>query len=361
MALVLPGRLAAREDLTALEGYHSPQVHVDVRLNTNESPFPPPAQWQELLADEVGSIDFHRYPDRGATALRQDIASMHRVRPDQVFVANGSNEVLQTVLLTYSGAGRRVLTFEPTYAMHGQIARVVGATMVEEQRQSLGGLVPDEAVAAIASHRPAVTFLCSPNNPTGVLETREVIERALAAVAELPGLLVVDEAYGQFAPWSAQALFSEEAPLIITRTFSKTWSMAAARLGYCIAPSWVVAELDKVVLPYHLDSMKQAAGRLALRFEVQMRARVEELVRERERLVRALTTFDVELWPSSSNFVLFRPRSADAHVIWRGLVDRSVLIRNCASWPGLDGCLRVTVGTSDEDDRFLAALAEVMP
>ena len=184
MALVLPGRLAARGDPTANRGYHSPQLRVDVRLNTNESPFPPPAQWQELLADEVGSIDFHRYPDRGATALRQDIASLHGVQPDQVFVANGSNEVLQTVLLTYSGAGRRVLTFEPTYAMHGQIARVVGATVVEEQRQSLGALVPDEVVAAIALHRPAVTFLCSPNNPTGVLEEREVIEQALAAVAE---------------------------------------------------------------------------------------------------------------------------------------------------------------------------------
>ncbi len=360
MALVLPGRLAVREDLTALEGYHSPQVHVDVRLNTNESPFPPPAQWQELLADEVGSIDFHRYPDRGATALRQDIAELHRVQPEQVFVANGSNEVLQTILLTFSGFGRRVLTFEPTYAMHGQIARVVGATVVAEQRRSLGGLVAEEVVAAIQSHRPAVTFLCSPNNPTGVLETRDVIEHAVSAVAELPGLLVVDEAYGQFAPWSAQELFSEEAPLIITRTFSKTWSMAAARLGYCIAPTWVVAELDKVVLPYHLDSMKQAAGRLALRFERQMRARVEELVLERERLVRALSTLDVEVWPSSANFVLFRPRSADAHGIWRGLVDRSVLIRNCASWPGLDGCLRVTVGTPEEDDRFVAALGDVM-
>ena len=331
-----------------------------MRLNTNESPFPPPVQWQELLADEVGSIDFHRYPDRQAIALRQDIAELHRVGADQVFVANGSNEVLQTVLLTFSGSGRRVLTFEPTYAMHGHIARVVGATVVEERRRSLGGLAADEVVAAIASHRPALTFLCSPNNPTGVLETRDVIERALTAVAELPGLLVVDEAYGQFAPWSAQELFSDEAPLIITRTFSKTWSMAAARLGYCIAPSWVVTELDKVVLPYHLDSVKQAAGRLALRFEPQMRARVKELVLERERLVRALTVFDVELWPSSSNFVLFRPRSADAHVVWRRLVDRSVLIRNCATWPGLDGCLRVTVGTPDEDDRFLAALAEAM-
>jgi histidinol-phosphate aminotransferase len=355
-----PGRVTARPDLLALEGYHSPQVRVDVRLNTNESPFPPPAQWQELLADEVGTIDFHRYPDRMASALRADLADLHQVFPEQVFVANGSNEVLQSILLAYSGAGRRVLTFEPTYAMHSQIARVVGATVVERPRSASFTLDPDEVAAAIVDVAPSVTFLCSPNNPSGVIEPREVIESALTAVTTLPGLLVVDEAYGQFAPWSAQQLFDEERPLVITRTFSKTWSMAGARLGYCIAPSWVVAELDMVVLPYHLDSMKQAAGRLALRFETQMRARVEELVAERNRLSAALGAMHVQVWPSSANFILFRPTKVDANAVWDGLVARGVLVRNCASWAGLPGCLRVTVGTHGEDDRFLAALTEVL-
>jgi histidinol-phosphate aminotransferase len=355
-----PGRVTARPDLLALEGYHSPQVRVDVRLNTNESPFPPPAQWQELLADEVGTIDFNRYPDRMASALRADIADLHRVVPKQVFVANGSNEVLQSILLAYSGAGRKVLTFEPTYAMHSQIARVVGATVVERPRSASFALDPADVATAIFDERPSVTFLCSPNNPSGVIEPCDVIERALAAVTSLPGLLVVDEAYGQFAPWSAQQLFDEELPLVITRTFSKTWSMAGARLGYCIAPSWVVAELDKVVLPYHLDSMKQAAGRLALRFETHMRARVEELVAERNRLSGALGAMDVEVWPSSANFILFRPTKVDAQVVWDGLVARGVLVRNCASWAGLPGCLRVTVGTPAEDDRFLVALMEVL-
>jgi histidinol-phosphate aminotransferase len=360
MGSLLPGRVTARPDLLALDGYHSPQVRVDVRLNTNESPFPPPAQWQELLADEVGTIDFHRYPDRTASALRADLAELHRVDPSQVFVANGSNEVLQSILLAYSGAGRQVLTFEPTYAMHGQIARVVGATVVERPRSTDFTLAPSAVAAAIDDVRPSVTFLCSPNNPSGVIEPKDVIDAALAAVREVPGLLIVDEAYGQFARWSAQQLFDEELPLVITRTFSKTWSMAAARLGYCIAPSWVVAELDKVVLPYHLDSMKQAAGRLALRFEPQMRARVEELVAERTRLSAALSSLDVHVWPSSANFVLFRPTKADANVVWQGLVDRGVLVRNCASWAGLPGCLRVTVGTPVEDDRFLSALTEVL-
>lgn len=355
-----PVRVTARPDLLALEGYHSPQVRVDVRLNTNESPFPPPAQWQELLADEVGTIDFHRYPDRTASALRADVAELHWVRDDQVFVANGSNEVLQSILLAYSGSGRRVLTFEPTYAMHSQIARVLGATVVQRRRSASFTLDPAEVGRAIAEVAPSVTFLCSPNNPSGVIEPREVIEYALASVTSVPGLLVVDEAYGQFAPWSAQELFDEDRPLVITRTFSKTWSMAAARLGYCIAPSWVVAELDKVVLPYHLDAMKQAAGRLALRFEPQMRARVEELVAERNRLSNALAALDVHVWPSSANFILFRPTKVDAQAVWDGLVARGVLVRNCASWAGLPGCLRVTVGTPAEDDRFLSALTEVL-
>ncbi len=353
-------RIAARPDLVAMEGYHSPQVLVDVRLNTNESPYAPPAEWQELLADEVGSLDFHRYPDRHASALRQDLADLHRVSPDQIFVANGSNEVLQTILLAFTGAGRTVLTFEPTYALHSHIARVVGATVVSHERSAAFELDAHAVIAGIATERPAVTFLCSPNNPSGVVESREVIEAALGAMGSVPGLLVVDEAYGQFAPWSAQELFDDEQPLIISRTFSKTWSMAAARLGYCVAPSWVVAELDKVVLPYHLDAVKQAAGRLALKFEPQMRGRVAELVAERERLMAEMMVLGVQVWPSSANFILFRPRSRSAEAVWQGLVDRGVLVRNCASWMRLDGCLRVTIGTRAEDDRFLSALQETL-
>ena len=149
-------------------------------------------------------------------------------------------------------------------------------------------------------------------------------------------------------------------PLAVVRTYSKTWAMAAARLGYLIAPSWLVAELEKVVLPYHLDAMKQAAGRLALRFEPEMRARVNEVIDERERLVGELSALDVDVFPSGANFVLFRPRSHNASAVWQGLVDRSVLVRDCSSWPRLDGCLRVTIGTRAEDDAFLAALEEAL-
>ena len=182
----------------------------------------------------------------------------------------------------------------------------------------------------------------------------------LAKVEAVDGLLVVDEAYGQFAPWSALTLIDDDRPLCVTRTFSKTWSMAAARLGYVVGPSWLIAELDKETLPYHLDALKQAAGTLALDYEDAMDERVAAIVEERGRLVTRLRDLDVDVWPSGANFVLFRPRSGDGDGVWQGLVDRSVLVRNCASWPRLDGCLRVTIGTPDEDDRFLDALEEIL-
>ena len=355
--LVTRARVQPRADVVAMAGYHSPQVAVSVRLNTNESPFPPPAAWQEALADEVASIDFHRYPDREAIGLRTAIAKLHGVDIAQVFAANGSNEVIQTLCLTYGGSGRRVVTFEPTYALHSHIARICGAEVVSGNRDEQFRIRPEEARRVVGGAQPSITFLCSPNNPTGMLESRQLVQE-LSEVA--PGLLIVDEAYGQFASWSAQELISEEGAVAVIRTYSKTWSMAGARLGYLIGPSWLVHELEKVVLPYHLDAVKQAAGRLALRYEGDMRGRVAELVAERERLMGALAQLDVDLWPSSANFVLFRPRHRDADAVWQGLVDRSVLIRNCASWPRLGGCLRVTIGTAQENDMFISALSNVL-
>ncbi|MFM7536704.1 MAG: histidinol-phosphate transaminase [Acidimicrobiales bacterium] len=349
--------IPVREDLQALEGYHSPQVSVSVRLNTNESPVPPPAAWRDAWAAEASRIEWHRYPDRTAGALRAAIAAHHGVDANQVFVANGSNEVLQTLLLTYAGPRRTVATFEPTYQLHAHIARLTGATVVEGERDADFGLDLAEVRRVLAAHRPVVTFLCSPNNPTGMVEPEAAV-REVAALA--PGLLVVDEAYGQFAPWSALGMVAEDRPIVVTRTFSKTWSMAAARLGYLVGPSWLVAELDKVVLPYHLDAAKQIAGVLALRFVGEMNERVAALVAERDRLVAALERLAVRVWPSGANFVLFCTEGRPGAEVWQGLLDRDVLVRNCSSWPRLADCLRVTIGTRDEDDAFLTALAEVL-
>jgi histidinol-phosphate aminotransferase len=346
-----------RDDLSALEGYHSPQVSVSVRLNTNESPSAPPDGWRDALAAEVSRIEWHRYPDRGAHELREAIAAQHGVEPDQVFAANGSNEVLQVLLLAYAGPGRVVATFEPTYQMHAQIARVTGAHVIEGERASDFTLNLAEVDRILAESAPHVTFLCSPNNPTGLVEPREHV---LDLLDRVPGLLVVDEAYAQFSTWSAMDLVSDDRPLVVTRTFSKTWSMAAARLGYLVGPRWLVAELDKVTLPYHLDTVKQIAGRLALRYTDEMGDRVAGIVSERERLSAAMTKMGIEVVPSGANFVLFRPATKPGRQVWQGLLDRDVLVRDCSGWPRLGNCLRVTVGTPAENDAFLAALEEAI-
>ena len=345
-----------RPDLQLSEGYHSPQVEADVRLNTNESPFAPPEAWRDELLAALAEISFHRYPDRPATELREAVAELHGVTADEVFCANGSNEVLQSLLLAFGGPGRRALVFEPTYALHSHIARITGTEVVEGTRDDDFQIDPRHALELLASQRPDVTFLCSPNNPTGRVEPPETVAAVSGAA---PGLVIVDEAYGQFAPWSALALRGPAHPgLVVTRTFSKTWAMAGARLGYLVADPAVVMACESVVLPYHLSAQTQVAGLVALRHVPEMEARVARISEERGRVAAALHDLPVDSWPSDANFILFRPRDRDANEVWRTLLDHSVLIRNCASWDGLRGCLRVTIGTAEENDRFLHALKE---
>jgi histidinol-phosphate aminotransferase len=362
-------RPAVRDDLQALEGYHSPQVAVAVRLNTNESPYAPPPEFVDAWLEELRAVPLHRYPDRAARALR-DALGAHLGQPaGRIFCANGSNEVLQTMLLTYGGPGRRALVFEPTYALHSHISRITGTEVVAAERRSDFTLAPEAVAARIAEHRPDVVFLCSPNNPTGIVEGEAVIEAALAAiVGARRGLLVVDEAYGEFAPRSALGLVDDERPLVVARTYSKVWSMAALRLGFCVAPSWLVEQLEHVVLPYHLSMPTQTAGRLALAWQQEMKDRVEALVGERERLVERLTALPgLTVFPTGANFVLVRaePRPGEAaddagQRVWEDLLARGVLVRNFARWPRTAGCLRITVGTPEEDEAFLAALEEVL-
>jgi len=356
------GVVPRRPDLTELAGYHSPQVDVEVRLNTNESPVGPPEGWLVELLDELRRVPFHRYPDRQATALRAALAAHHGVEPEEVFCAVGSNEALQSLVLAYGGPGRPVATFEPSYTLHRQIARVTGTPVTSAARRASDFAIdPEVARAHLQAEQPWITFVCSPNNPTGGSTPPDVLEQVLDATDRL---VVVDEAYGQFAPTSALALRRAGRPgaerLVVVRTFSKTWAMAALRLGYLIADPSVVAACELVALPYHVDAVAQIAGRLALGHVDAMQRRVAELVAERQRIERSLSELDVTWWPSDANFILFRPARRSADDVWQELVERSVLVRNCTGWPGLDQCLRVTVGTAAENDRFLAALGEVL-
>jgi histidinol-phosphate aminotransferase len=350
-----------RDDLGDLEGYHSPQVDVAVRLNTNESPYPPPPAFFEAWTAEVSRASAHRYPDRGARALRAALGGFLGQPAERVFCANGSNEVLQTLLLGYGGPGRVALVFEPSYVLHAHIARITGTGVVTGERRADFRLDPSAAAGLVESHEPDVVILTTPNNPTGMVEPRETVEALLAPIAarSKPGLLVVDEAYAEFSPWSAIELVADGVPLVVVRTYSKVWSMAAFRLGFCVAPAPIVADLEKVVLPYHLSVPTQVAGTVALRFTGEMGARVASIKTERERVAAALAALDgVEAFPSGANFILFR--TADGQATWEGLLEAGVLVRNFARWPRLDDCLRVTIGRPEENDAFLAALKEVL-
>ncbi len=350
----VPGR---RAELAGLEGYHSPQVPASVRINTNESPYEPPKAWRQELLDELAGVELHRYPDRRATRLCRALADFHGVGPDEIFCANGSNEVLQCLLTAFGGPGRWALTFEPTYSLHAHIAQLTGTAVARAGRRADFTVDPEEAERRLAVDGPQLTFLCSPNNPTGTVESPEVVRRVVAAA---PGLVVVDEAYGQFASWSALDLRGQPgtAGVVVVRTFSKTWALAGVRLGYLVADPEVVAACWDAALPYHLSTLTQVAGVLALAHGTDMAARVAAVTSERTRLAAALGDLDgVEPVPSEANFILLRCTTRPAGAVWDDLVARSVLVRDVSGRPGLEECLRVTVGTPEENDRFLDALA----
>jgi histidinol-phosphate aminotransferase len=345
-----------RPDLESLSAYLAPQIEAPVRLNTNECPYPLPDAFARDLADAVARIPFHRYPDREATALRKGLAELADHPVEGIWAANGSNEVIQHLCLAYGGPGRRALIFEPTYSLHRLIPRMVGMEIVSAR---LGDdfRLNEEAVRAVREHRPSIVFVCSPNNPTGNAQPPDLIA-PLCEAAE--GLVVVDEAYGEFGGEPAGPLVHALDNLAVVRTFSKAFSMAAVRLGYCLTSPEIVAELPKVRLPYHLSSLTQAAGEAALRHVGEARALLDAIRAQRDRILDALAALPaVEPFPSDANFVLFRT-PADAGRLWTALLDRGVLVRDVSAYPGLERCLRVTAGTPDESGAFLAALPEAL-
>lgn len=347
-----------RDDLLAVTPYGAPQLDVPVRLNTNETPWAPPAAFTEALAARVaGGLDLHRYPDRDAVALRTAIAAREGLSPDAVWVANGSNEILTQLFQAYGGVGRQLLLFEPGYSAHPLLAAVTQTAVVSAVLDAGFQLSPKTAAAAVAAHRPAIVCVASPNNPTGIPVSAEAV-RAMHDAFD--GLVVLDEAYVELSddPGQGRALLDELDRLVVVRTFSKAWRLAGLRLGYLLAHDWVVQDLLKVRLPYHLDAITQAAGEVAVELADEVTAHVAVLVEQRERLFAALTDMGVQVWPSAGNFLLFRV--PDAAGAFQHLLDRGVLVRDFSSKPHLDGCLRVSVGTPEENTAFLEGLAEAL-
>lgn len=351
--------LPLRHDLRGKSPYGAPQLAVPVRLNTNENPHPP----SKALVDDVvasvrnAAVDLHRYPDRDAVALRTDLAAYLSVQTgvqlgvENLWAANGSNEILQQLLQAFGGPGRSAIGFAPSYSMHPIISDATHTEWVQTVRAADFNLDVDAAVAAIADRRPDVVFVTSPNNPSGQSVSLPDLRRLLDATA---GIVIVDEAYGEFSSrTSAVALIGEyPTKLVVTRTMSKAFAFAGGRLGYLIATPAMIEAMLLVRLPYHLSSITQAAARAALRHADDTLGSVATLIAERERVTTALNGMGFQVVPSDANFVLFG-RFADAPGTWQRYLDAGILIRDV----GIPGYLRATTGLAAENDAFLAASA----
>ena len=350
-----------RDDLRDVVPYGAPQLDVPVRLNTNETPVPPPATFLAELARRLPSLELNRYPDRDAVELRRALAHREGLDVAQVWAANGSNEVLLQLLQAYGGPGRSALSFRPGYSMYPELCRTTATTMhtveLADDGRLTPGIVGQDVARVVADHDPVITFIANPNNPSGALVDHATVVALHDAVG---GLLVVDEAYIEFAPAGASAreLMRSLPRLVVSRTFSKAFRLAGLRLGYLLAPEQVVSDLLRVRLPYHLDAITQLAGLVALEQEAAFLDHRQETADERERVAAAVSGMaGVDVLPSSANFLLLRTARTD---VFDRLLDHGVLVRDLSSAVGRPGTWRVTIGTPEENDRLIVALAAVL-
>jgi histidinol-phosphate aminotransferase len=350
--------LPIRDDLRGMKPYGAPQVPLPVALNVNENTHPVPQEAADDVLDSIAIAlrDVNRYPDREFTALREGFAEYlgHGLTRDQIWAANGSNEVLQHVLQAFAGPGRTAFGFSPTYSMYPLLARGTGAQWVAGEREHDYSLTPDAAAAQVAEAEPDVVFLCSPNNPTGTPLPLEVVDAVYDAT---DGIVIVDEAYWEFAPKderSALTLLPDRERLVVSRTMSKAFAFAGARVGYLAAAPDVIDALRLVRLPYHLSALTQAAASAALRHAPAMMRAVDEIVEQRDRISATVEALGYTAYESWTNFVLFGDVE-DPGETWQSLYDRGVLIRDV----GIPHSLRVTAGTEEETTAFLDALASL--
>ncbi|MCK0440904.1 histidinol-phosphate transaminase [Gordonia alkaliphila] len=347
--------LPLRDNLRGKSPYGAPQLQVSVVLNTNENPHPPSPALVEDVAEAVADCAraLHRYPDRDAVALRTDLADYLTdatgvaLTHENVWAANGSNEILQQILQAFGGPGRTALGFTPSYSMHPIISDGTETAWLDGKRAADFGLDVDYAVGEIAAQAPDVVFVTSPNNPTGgsvpIADLRRILDAA-------PGIVIVDEAYGEFSDQPSATTLIDEYParLIVSRTMSKAFAFAGGRLGYLAAAPAMIDALLLVRLPYHLSVLTQAAARVALRHSTETLAGVAAIVAERKRVTAALTAMGYDVIASDANFVLFG-EFADAPASWQHYLDHGVLIRDV----GIPGRLRATIGLPAENDVFL--------
>ena len=351
-------QLPLRDDLRGLTPYGAPQAPLPVALNVNENTHAVPDSVVSEILDDIALAlsEVNRYPDREFTALREAFAEYlgHGLSADQIWAGNGSNEVLQHIMQAFAGPGRTAFGFAPTYSMYPLITQGTGARWVAGVREDDYSIDAEDAAAQVRAAAPDVVLLCSPNNPTGTPLGLDVVEAVYAAAR---GVVIVDEAYHEFAPKdaaSALSLLPGRPRLAVSRTMSKAFAFAGARVGYLAADPAFIDALRLVRLPYHLSALTQAAATAALRNSDTMLRMVDEIVEQRDRITATLEALGYTPHPSWSNFVLFGGVD-DPKAVWQALYDRGVLIRDV----GIPGHLRVTAGTEAETTAFLDALASI--
>ena len=358
-----PSWLPLRETLRPMTPYGAPQLPAQATLNTNENPYSPSPALQKAITDAVAKVasDLNRYPDRDATLVRSKLAtyinegSGTNFTADNIWAANGSNEIIQSIFLAF--AQGLVLGFTPSYSMHPLIAKTTGAQWLDGKRNPDFSLNIDVAVAEIIKNKPTLTFITTPNNPTGGAVTIDEIKRLADAAKSVGGLLVVDEAYAEFSQEiSAVTLISNNPHVIVIRTMSKAFAFAGARVGYLVSDQAVKDAMMIVRLPYHLSALTQAAAHVAIDHRAELLAGVSALIAARESMVAALGALGLSTIPSSANFVLFTGFKQDAPQLWSALLEKGVLIRDV----GLSGYLRVTIGNDAENQLFISALKELI-
>ena len=358
-----PNWLPLRETLRPMSPYGAPQVPAQASLNTNENPYSPSPALQKAITNAVAKVaaDLNRYPDRDATVLRTKLASYinelsgTKFSADNIWAANGSNEIIQSIFLAF--AGGPVLGFTPSYSMHPLIAKVTGAAWIDGKRNADFSLNAIDAVIEIEKVKPTLTFITTPNNPTGGAVTINEIQKLADACKSVGGLLVVDEAYAEFSQeTSAVTLIANNPHVIVIRTMSKAFAFAGARVGYLVSDVAVKDAMMIVRLPYHLSALTQAAAQVAIDHRAELLGGVATIIAARESVVQALHDMGLTTITSSANFVLFTGFKQEAPQLWAALLEKGVLIRDV----GLSGYLRVTIGNEAENTLFISALKELI-
>ncbi|MBI2081396.1 MAG: histidinol-phosphate transaminase [candidate division NC10 bacterium] len=345
-----------RPELARLTAYQVEDRPHRVKLDANESPYPLPAPVQAAVQEALGRVPANRYPDPAGRALKRQLAAMVGVPPEQILLGNGSDELIQMILMAVARPGAAVLVPVPTFSMYAVTGQALGLTCVEVPPGDGFTLDRDAFLRRLAEARPVVTFIASPNNPTGNCYDPDVIRAALAAA---PGLVVLDEAYADFSGKTFLPELPAHLHLLILRTLSKV-GLAGLRVGYLVADEAVLAELEKVRLPYNLNALSQAAATAVLKHRDLLRQQVRQIVAERERVAAALRTLrGLTVFPSEANFLLVRT-ARPAREVFRGLLDRGILVRDFDDARYLRDCLRITVGTPEENDALLAALRGIL-